>query len=220
MSKTYETGSTSGSPYETFPISSTHEKHKFHTHGRRIYRSSGVILGIGLFLILSLFCTTLIPAHAKVNSSAIPSAAHQASLPSLWSGWNQVPGNGLTPDAPAATRFQGTLFLFVRGTDNRIYVNQLNGSTWSNWNQVPGNGLTPSGPAATQYGNTLYLFVRGTDNKIYVNTFDGSSWSGWSEVPGNGLTPDAPGATRFAKTLYLLVRGTDNRIYVNTFKAA
>ena len=39
------------------------------------------------------------------------------------SGWSEVPGNGATPDAPAATQYRDTLYLFVRGTDNRIYVN-------------------------------------------------------------------------------------------------
>jgi Matrixin len=37
--------------------------------------------------------------------------------------WAAVPGGGFTPSAPAATVLNGTLGLFVRGTDSRIYMN-------------------------------------------------------------------------------------------------
>jgi hypothetical protein len=36
--------------------------------------------------------------------------------------WAPVPGGGFTPSAPAATVLEGDLGLFVRGTDDRIYV--------------------------------------------------------------------------------------------------
>jgi len=39
--------------------------------------------------------------------------------------WGLVPGGGFTPSAPAATVFQGNLALFVRGGDDRLYVNWL-----------------------------------------------------------------------------------------------
>ena len=74
-----------------------------------------------------------------------------------WTGWSQGPGGGLTPDLPAATPFKRFLYAFVRGTDNRIYLNRLRGFLWSGWAKVPGGGVTPSGPAATSYRNHIYL---------------------------------------------------------------
>ena len=38
-------------------------------------------------------------------------------------GWAFVPGNGATPSSPAATGLEDEFALFVRGTDDRIYVN-------------------------------------------------------------------------------------------------
>jgi hypothetical protein len=128
-----------------------------------------------------------------------------------------VPGNGFTLSGPAPSFDQVNDYVFVRGTNNRIYVNAFNGTTWSGWSEVPGHGLTPSAPAATTSGTTVSLFVRGTDNKIWVNTLNGTSWSGWSPVPGNGLTIDTPNAMANGNNLFLFVRGTNNRIYVNTF---
>src|SRR3712207_7693462 len=53
------------------------------------------------------------------------------------SGWSEVPGAGLTPDAPAAVVHRNWLYVFVRGTDNRIYVNrQNNGGNWATWTEV------------------------------------------------------------------------------------
>ena len=66
---------------------------------------------------------------------------------------------GFTPSGPAATVYNGTSYLFVRGTDNKIYQNVLTNTHWSGWRQVPGNGLTLSRPGATVYQNRLYLFV-------------------------------------------------------------
>lgn len=81
-----------------------------------------------------------------------------------------VPGGGLTPSAPAATILNGNLGLFVRGTDNRIYVNWLlTSNQWTGWALVPGGGLTPSTPAATVLEDDLALSVRGTDDRLYVN---------------------------------------------------
>jgi hypothetical protein len=152
-----------------------------------------------------------------------------------WSGWSEVPGNGSTLSGPTTATYIAPgggpfLNLFVRGTNDHLYVNTHGGTKWSGWSEVPGNGLTPSGPAATTLDvppseNILYLFARGTDNKINVNTFaNGTTWSGWSEVPGNGFTPDAPGATAFEisdlgpSQLNLFVRGTNDRIYVNILR--
>jgi hypothetical protein len=87
-----------------------------------------------------------------------------------WSGWSEVPGGGLTTDAPAAVNYHHKHYLFVRGTDDHIYVNRYDG-TWTGWSEVPGGGLTLSAPEAAVYRDTLRLYVRGTDSRIYVNKF-------------------------------------------------
>lgn len=64
----------------------------------------------------------------------------------------------------------GKLRLFVRGTDNKIYINVFDGSSWTGWSEVPGGGATPDAPGVVKYKKkALRLFVRGTDNRIYVN---------------------------------------------------
>ena len=92
--------------------------------------------------------------------------AAQASA--AWTGWGEVPGGGLTPDAPATTNYEDTNYVFVRGTDNRIYQNRYNGANWTGWSEVPGGGLTPSAPYAVKYRGGLYLFVRGLDNRVWL----------------------------------------------------
>jgi glucose/arabinose dehydrogenase len=83
--------------------------------------------------------------------------------------WALVPGDGLTPSAPAVTVVDGNLGLFVRGIDDRLYVNWLlPDNHWTGWALVPGDRLTPSAPAVTVVDDDLGLFVRGTDNGLYV----------------------------------------------------
>ena len=143
-------------------------------------------------------------------------SSHRAAF---WTGWSQVPGGGATPDAPGATTYQGRLYVFVRGTDNRIYLNRLTGSSaWTGWSEVPGGGFTPSGPAATSYAGQLYLFVRGLDSKIYLNRLTGlGSWTGWGEVPGAGLDPFRTGCSGLWRApATVRTSGTDSAIYYNS----
>ena len=183
-------------------------------------------LALGLLLVLFSTAFAAVPTQASGSRTASASTSFSQPLQSGWSGWSQVPGHGSTPDSPARAVLHGTtLYLFVRGTNDHLYVNTSNGPTWSGWSEVPGRGLTLSGPTAATHvpleAVYLYLFVRGTNNHLYVNTLGGTAWSGWSEVPGHGLTPDAPGATAFLTSdlgpsqLNLFVRGTNDRIYVN-----
>ena len=183
-------------------------------------KRAALTLALGLLLVLFSTAFAAAPPQASMSRTASAPTTPQQSQ-AVWSGWSEVPGNGFTVSGPATTGYMGNDYVFVRGTNNRIYANTLSGTTWSGWSEVPGHGLTPSAPAATRFetgiGPTVNLFVRGTDNKIYLNTFNGTSWSGWSQVPGNGSTPDAPGATAYSGDLYLFVRGTNDRIYLNIF---
>ena len=182
-------------------------------------KRTAMTLALGLLLVLFSTAFTAAPAQASGSrtASAPPPFRPSQRLQAGWGGWFEVPGNGFTLSGPALTFDQANDYVFVRGTNNHIYVNATNGTTWSGWREVPGHGLTPSAPAATTNGTTVSLFVRGTDNKIYRNTLNGTSWSGWSEVPGHGLTIDTPNALANGTTLSLFIRGTDNHLYMNTF---
>ena len=74
-------------------------------------------------LLLFVFGSAFAMAPAQTNTS---STLQHSTQSSAWTGWSQVPGNGLTTDGPAAAVYQGTSYLFVRGTDNRIYQNLNN----------------------------------------------------------------------------------------------
>ena len=45
-----------------------------------------------------------------------------------WGGWSAIP-NGVTHDAPAVTTYNGVMYAYLRGTDDKAYVNGFNGST-------------------------------------------------------------------------------------------
>ena len=84
-------------------------------------------------LLLFVFGSAFAMAPAQTNTS---STLQQSTKAAAWTGWSQVPGNGLTTAGPATTVYQGKTYLFVRGTDNRIYQNVLTNSSWSGWSQV------------------------------------------------------------------------------------
>ncbi len=148
-----------------------------------------------------------------------------------WSGWSEVPGNGTTDVALAATKQSfcestgAGLLLFAKGIqDQRIYVNGINDASrnWTGWSEVAGGGTTDVALAATEYQQKLFLFAKGiNDRREYVNTFDGNSWTGWSEVPGGGTTDAALAVTVYQQKLFLFAKGiNDRREYVNTLGGA
>jgi Matrixin len=110
-------------------------------------------------------------AAGEVRRTLTPDdSAGRAAIYGAPSSWAPVPGGGSTPSTPAATVLDSDLALFVRGTDNHLYVNWLlTTNQWTGWTPVPGGGSTPSTPAATVLDSDLALFVQGTDNHLYAN---------------------------------------------------
>jgi hypothetical protein len=84
-------------------------------------KTKRVTMTFALAILLLLFSSAfaMAPTQTRASSTA-PSRAVPLQAQAGWSGWSEVPGNGLTPSAPTATRYAGNLSLFVRGTNNRI----------------------------------------------------------------------------------------------------
>ena len=160
-------------------------------HGGRIFmahQGTNVVVGGGgeywtpFTEVLGGGRTDVAPAVAASSSGvyivvrALDGAIYMKT-PSTPNSWIPVPGEGRTPSAPAAfipnvgTNPGSTLYVAVRGTDNRIYLNTRNATTgaWSLWYEVPGDGRTGTAPALSFSQAHVNLFVTGTDNKIHHN---------------------------------------------------
>ena len=82
---------------------------------------------------------------AAVTTAAVAVATTTGISPAQaapLSNWTELPGGGASPDAPAPVAYNGIEYVFVHGTDNKIYVDLNNGVSWSGWRTVPGNGAT------------------------------------------------------------------------------
>ena len=80
------------------------------------------MFAFGILLLLFSTAFAVAPTQTRASSTA-PSPTIPAQVG--WSGWSEVPGNGLTLSGPATTHYNGRDYVFVRGTNNRIYVNTL-----------------------------------------------------------------------------------------------
>jgi hypothetical protein len=142
-----------------------------------------------------------------------------------WTGWSEVPGGETTDTGLAAAGGSPPLsiWLFRKGIDKRIYLNQFDlvSRVWSGWSEVPGGGTTDVALNALNQGAFIYLFAKGIDDqRIYVKVFNDIQhhWNNWQEVPGGGTT-DVSLASAFGpdqNRLFLFSKGIqDRRIYVN-----
>jgi len=135
-----------------------------------------------------------------------------------FSGWSKLPGR--TPWKPIfAASEDGLLYLIVRGSNNRIYLNVLEGGVWKGWIALP--RFTSVAPSTAVLGDKLHIVVKGSrDNSIWHGVMDTVSWKwlGWSRIPGS--TPSVPDLASDQKNnrLYLAVRGSNNRIYINIYE--
>jgi len=134
-----------------------------------------------------------------------------------FSGWFELQGNGLTDTAPAATRIKNSVFVFVKGLDGRIYLNQAEyRKPFSGWFELDGNGATDVAPACATVSDVVFCFVKGLDGHVYVNQAEyGHHFSGWFEVQGGGETDVSPAATSIDQTVFVFIKGINGRIYLN-----
>jgi hypothetical protein len=136
-----------------------------------------------------------------------------------WAGWKEVPGGGLTANAPAAGFGpNGSLVLSVTGLDHAVWLNSTtDGSNWTGWSSIGGQTFA----AAMLAPPTVHCYVPGTDDEVFVNsTTDLQNFTGWSVVPGGGLTDVAlcQDSFNFSGTGgadVLFAKLLDNRIYYN-----
>lgn len=172
--------------------------------------------------------TTLLVRRRHVLAALALTLTSAFTGPALaqWSGWSEVPGGGLTSDAPAVvairrdplqncTRYSSfpSLQLFVRGYyDNDIWNLGHWSPRWFDLTGFFGVGPTRSGPAATFAHCQTYWVWRGFDDAIYEMHF---LEFGPGAVPGGGSTPSAPAVTALGGRVYLFVRGYDDAIYQN-----
>jgi peptidoglycan/xylan/chitin deacetylase (PgdA/CDA1 family) len=93
--------------------------------------------------------------------------------------------------APAAAPVVGTdlVRVFVRGTDNALYVNQRTATGWTGWTWL--GGTLTDAPGAAGNATGADVVVRGTDNALWARRLRDGVWSGYSQawVPA---VPPAP----------------------------
>jgi uncharacterized protein YkwD len=100
--------------------------------------------------------------------------------------WRNLGGRSTV--APTAVRLpSGETDLFVRGTNNALYMNTRapRAATWGGWHQI--GGILTSAPVATIFASspqTRAVFARGSDGNLWRgrNAVGSTAWS-WTKVP-------------------------------------
>lgn len=123
-------------------------------------------------------------------------------------------GGEATSGPAAAVRQDGTLDLYVRGTDEAIHhKSRPKGGDWTAWESLGGVTSTGPGTSARVGTDTVDLFVGGGDRALYHKAWNPrNGWSGWASVGGAISSAPSP-VSRKTGWIDTYVRGLDNRIY-------
>ncbi len=130
---------------------------------------------------------------------------------------------GLVGDPATVALDVNHVYLFARGTDNRLWARYWTGSAWSTWGLAVTDGVLNSSPAVVDSGlGGLVVFVRGTDQNLYGNELGGNAvWRGWKIESLNGNNPfqDSPtAAERPGGHIDVGVRGINNLAYTEVYR--
>lgn len=145
---------------------------------------------------------------------------HKVWKDSVWSGWQRL-GSMDTLSGPGLS-WEPTrrLDVFVRRTDNALYVYQYNPTTDGWEGPWPLDGQITSSPAAIALVNgPVHVFARGTDNALWHRWYD-NGWQNWESLGGpNGgqISSDPESGPSVAswgsRRLDVFVRGTDDAVW-------
>ncbi len=144
---------------------------------------------------------------------------HKIWQQGIWSGWQRL-GSMDTLSGPGLSWEPGRhLDVFVRGTDNALYVHQYNPNDgWVGPWQL--DGQISSSPAAIALVNgPVHVFARGTDNALWHRWYD-NGWQNWESLGGpigGQISSDpesGPSVSSWGpRRLDVFVRGTDNAVW-------
>jgi hypothetical protein len=129
-----------------------------------------------------------------------------------WSGWREIPGGSFAGSPSAVSPSSSTIEVYTRGTDDKLYENDFDGTSWASRKLVPGNFVMGGSPTALKRGAQRRVYVRGTDGAVYENVWTGTVWAGWNSLGGNIIGDVAAIAPDLA-VIALYARGTNNRLY-------
>ncbi len=114
---------------------------------------------------------------------------------------------------PALVNRGGQLEVYVRGTNNLLYVSRGSGSSWSRWSAVPGITLT-SAPSVTQVGGAVHLFFRSGTGQLVRLVSPGADRYGTPTSLGGAVYPSAaPAVTNVGGVVRVHVIGTDRKVW-------
>lgn len=117
----------------------------------------------------------------------------------FWEGWQNL-GGGIqgSPEAVAAVNYNmGVLpytFVFIRGTDDALWVNRMENGVWTGWQSLGGVLRSDAVAVAPAFRNdtAVYASVRGTDDGFHIVSWTrAGGWAGWRAVAGSSAM--APG---------------------------
>jgi hypothetical protein len=168
------------------------------------------------------FYPTAVAGGGKVDVFCVGAGGNV--LHKHWDGTQWLPSDttyedlgGACWDAPSAIVDSGAVEVYVRGTDNNVYVNTLPaGGAWSGWNGLGGSALgdpamaLQSGPRAVSWGpGRRDIFV-----KVPPSSGDLGIWDLWSSNGPRTWAPLGgslrPGVAPYS--IYSFLRSTDGGV--------
>jgi hypothetical protein len=199
-------------------------------------RRAGSTLPPLLAMLLLAGCAAKVPDEDPAERTETTQQALTPPSLSDWWGWGEVQGAGRTNSALSATSFDQRIYLFARGTDNKLWVNSAyNGRGFEGWLAVPNSPIMSGPPAVTTYRHRVFAFIRRSNgtfaytssaraldkvalvdnppNAVFGPSVEQGAWAAWTNET-RLTSSSAPSVVAMRNNLFVFARDTSNRIRV------
>ncbi|RYG05633.1 MAG: hypothetical protein EOO02_03205 [Chitinophagaceae bacterium] len=149
---------------------------------------------------------------------------YKANKDGKWLAWENL-GGVIKGDVAAVTPSEGTIDLYVRGSDNALWQQYFANGKWSGWFKIDGSmPLTSSPVVISHHPNHRAVFVHSKDGTIFHKKWDGSKWHPWESLGKSPQTPnnklslrDVAALSEEGEIIHLFVQGDGMKFWQRTF---
>ncbi len=145
--------------------------------------------------------------------SAFQQQTGAPAWPTLTWHYESMGPSEIKGDPDVSSPAPGSLNLYARGLDDKLWQKWAVSGPWSAWQQIS-SGTISSGPGAVSWGpGRVDTFARNADGSVGHWYWNGSAWYFEPMGSGSEILGDPDVASPTAGSLNLFVRGLDSRLW-------
>ncbi|WP_328994830.1 beta-N-acetylglucosaminidase domain-containing protein [Kribbella sp. NBC_01245] len=139
----------------------------------------------------------------------------QTSPGSGWTPFAELPGITMHGQPEVLAERDGSMVAFVRGSDDRLWVNHQSANGWAGWSKISEAVVTDSPTVVQTDDGRFSVFARGGNGQLHTIWQTATGWSSFEPLTGITMLGKPEVVVGQNGVMTAVVRGSDNQVWVN-----